>query len=141
MKLITLKQISTQEDMVILGHVFHGLEEVAAAVELSGSTYAINNPQMFSNRNPRLFIPGVHVAEIWEPYPCFDSEDRMYEKRTYQNYFFSDTPFTPTKVCDIISQCTERCNYQFVNSEMPIGCAPALYYVGDEDVMVLAIAK
>lgn len=94
---------------------------------------------MFSVRTPELTIPGIHIAEVWESYPCFDAEDRMYEDRTYQNYFFSEEPFTPAKVCDIISRCKGQCNYQYVNEQMPADCTPALYYVGDRGVMVLAV--
>lgn len=141
MNTIILKRIPIHEDVEILGHVFHGLKEISDAVELSGSVYALTHPQMFTRRTPELLIPGLHVACVWESYPCFDAEDRMYENRTYQNYFFSDKPFSPLKISDIISQCTARCNYQYVNSKIPISYTPALYYVGDGKEMLLATAQ
>lgn len=138
---VIIKRLSIHEDVEILGHVFHGLKEISDAVELTGSLYAVGNPRLFSRRDPKLLIPDVHVAEVWESYPCFDAEDRMYENRTYQNYFFSDKPFSPSKIREIISRCTGMCNYQYVNDKMPICYTPALYYVGDGDKMLLAVAQ
>lgn len=141
MKEIILKKLLINEDVEILGHVFHGLREISAAVELSVFHSDIINPGMMRLRTPELVIPGIHVAEVWQSYPCFDSEDSMYENRTYQNYFFSDKPFSPSKLSDIISRCTCRYNYQLVNCGMPANFAPALYYVGDGLEMELAITE
>lgn len=129
--------MSIHDDVEIMGHLFHGLKEIESAVELSGSISGIRY-DVSNRRNPEVVVPGIHIAEVWESYPCFDSEDRMYENRRYQNYFFSNVPFTVSTLRKILSRCRSGCNYQYVNSDMPVEFAPAVYYVGDFGKMVLA---
>jgi hypothetical protein len=62
----------------------------------------------------------------------------MNENRTYQNYFFSDKPFTPERICEIYQKCHEQFNFGLINESMPAEYAPAVYYVGDRDKMVYA---
>jgi hypothetical protein len=137
---IILRECSIRSNVEILGHVFHGLKEIKAAVELSASPFLGDeiNGEFVDEMMPDTPIQGVHVAEIWQSYPCFDFEDRMNENRTYQNYFFSDKPFTPERICELYQKCNEQFNFALINENMPIDFVPAVYYVGDRDKMVYA---
>ncbi len=139
-KSIILRECSIHSDVEILGHVFHGLKEIKAAVEMSASPFSHDeiDKEYVDKKMPDAQIQGVHVAEIWQSYPCFDFEDRMNENRTYQNYFFSDKPFTPERICEIYQKCHEQFNFGLINENMPAEYAPAVYYVGDRDKMVYA---
>ena len=82
---------SIKDDIEILGHVFHGLQDIKDHVELS--LYRSYKHGMASIVEP-IKKCEVHVGEMWSPYPCFDSEDYLYENRTYQNYIFRSRPIT-----------------------------------------------
>lgn len=138
---IIIREFPVNGDIEVFGHVFHGLREIVSAVGLSVSSYAVHDGSCLRPRNPATPVDGVHVAEIWMPYPCFDAEDRMYENRTYQNYFFSSCPITPSCIRKIVRCCIEKSNFQLVNEDMPLEFAPALYYVGDYGKMLLATAR
>jgi hypothetical protein len=142
-KSIALRECSIHGKIEIHGHVFQGLKEIKSAVEISTSPFFGNeiNMEYVREVEPKVPIKGVHVAEIWKSYPCFDFEDRMNENRTYQNYFFSDKPFTPERICELYQKCNEQFNFALINENMPIDFVPAVYYVGDRDKMVYATAS
>jgi hypothetical protein len=137
---IILRECSIHDKVEILGHVFHGLKEIKSAIEISASPFLGDeiNTEFVDEMTPDIPIQGVHVAEIWQSYPCFDFEDRMNEHRTYQNYFFSTKPFSLERLSEIYKKCHEESNFALVNENMPIDIAPAVYYVGDYSDMVVA---
>jgi hypothetical protein len=137
---IILRECSIRDKVEILGHVFHGLKEIESAVEISASPFLGDeiNTELVDETTPDTPIQGVHVAEVWQSYPCFDFEDRMNEHRTYQNYFFSTKPFTPERLSEIYQKCNEQSDFALVNEDMPADLAPAVYYVGDYGKMVVA---
>lgn len=135
-----VREYSTRDTVEILGHVFHGLEEIKAAVEISASPFLSDeiDKRFVDEITPKAPISGLHVAEIWKSYPCFDFEDRMNENRTYQNYFFSTEPFTPDRLSEIYQKCVQQSNFRMVNEHIPTDFLPAVYYVGDYDKMLVA---
>jgi hypothetical protein len=139
-KSIALRECSIHGKIEIHGHVFQGLKEIKSAVEISTSPFFGNeiNMEYVREVEPKVPIKGVHVAEIWKSYPCFDFEDRMNENRTYQNYFFSTKPFTPERLSEIYRKCNEKSNFALINEDMPTDIAPAVYYIGDYSSMVVA---
>lgn len=123
-----------------MGHTFKGLADIAKYVDIMARDYVISGIDV-SRREPAVRLDGIHVAEIWEPYPCFDAEDRMYENRTYRNYFFSAEPFDRNRLVQIFQRCRQMANFRLVNGFMPAEFAPAVYYDGDSDTFEVVLAK
>lgn len=136
------KIISIPKDssFTIFGHEFHGLDEVKTAVEVTARIIDLVFERKPTRRNPRNPIPGIHVAELYEPYPCFDSEDFATEDRDYSNFFFSRKPFSDAAIRKL-SQMKSSFNYRMVNPDMAASAVPALYYDGDSQNLYLAIPE
>ena len=132
MKKIYIKEVGKNSKIEILGHVFNGLADIKRAVE----TYCRIERESWCTE-PKSPINGIHVICVYEPYPCFDSEDYANEDRDYSNYFFSTRPFTKQQI-DRLSKLPGRCNAQIVCDTMPEWAAPAVYYRGDGEKMVVA---
>ena len=125
---------SIKDDIEILGHVFHGLQDIKDHVELS--LYRSYKHGMASIVEP-IKKCEVHVGEMWSPYPCFDSEDYLYENRTYQNYIFRRRPITQDDMKKL-SELPSSCNECRVSENVPEDMRPMVYYVGDGAIMLVA---
>lgn len=132
MATIYIREISKTSKVEILGHVFNGLSDIKKAVE----TYCRIERDSWEIE-PKSPVSGLHVVCIYEPYPCFDSEDYANEDRDYSNYFFSTKPFAKQQI-DKLSKLPGRCKAQIVCDSMPEWSVPAVYYRGDGDKMVVA---
>lgn len=125
---------SIHDDVTILGHVFHGLNDIQAYVEMTksdgGSCEAYNREQ---DRKVK-----VHVGELWMSYPCFDSSDYMYENRSYQNYIFRDRPITASDL-KRLEQLPTHMNAQRLDLSVPGDMFPMVYYVGDGNTMWVGV--
>lgn len=132
---IGISEVSKTSKVEILGHVFNGLSEIKKAV----GTYCRIERDSW-NTVPKSPVNGPHVICIYEPYPCFDSEDYANEDRDFSNYFFSTEPFTKRQV-EQLSKLPGRCNAQMVSETMPEWAVPAVYYRGDGDTMTVATLK
>ncbi|MDE6484456.1 MAG: hypothetical protein K2L14_03560 [Duncaniella sp.] len=137
---LKFNKLSIHDKVKIMGHRFNGLKDIKAAVELSSSDKDMNWFLRAHANKDYTKLKDIHVAEIWASYPCFDSSDSLYENRTYQNYFFSREPFTEKRLREIFESCRIEMNFRLINDDMPAWAAPALYYEGDGDEMVLAIS-
>lgn len=138
---LTIKEIPIRDKVLIMGHSFHGLEEIKACVEISCYKHDLTHDHPFNIKAGHKKINGIHIAEMWAPYPCFDSSDSLHENRTFRNYFFSREPFTETRLREIFGSCHQRMNFCLVNDAMPDSCAPALYYEGEGEKMVFALRE
>lgn len=126
---------SINNDIEILGHVFHGLQDIKEHVEMS--LYRRYSHGMASIAEP-LRKCEVHVGEMWSPYPCFDSEDYLNENRTYQNYIFRRRPITQDDMRKL-SELPSSCNECRVSENVPEDMRPMVYYVGDGAIMLAAL--
>lgn len=134
---IILKKLSIYEEIAIGDRVFAGLKDIQEDVDVSIEIDCIRNEFYDENIIDR---DGLHIARIWERYPCFDSEDALYERRTYQNYYFSMKEFTGQRLKEILSKSKRGIDACLVNEEMPSEFAPAIYYRGEGEWMYLALA-
>lgn len=82
----------------------------------------------------------VHVAQIYEPYPCFDYHDRLTETRSYDNFIVRDHKITED-YCRKLEESDLGCNYCFVVESLPADFLPMLYRNGDDRFMYVATAK
>lgn len=99
---VVLEDLPNDGKIEILGHVFTGIEEISKAVEVKGRV----TPDFRGERDLEEIIPekpieGLHILELYQPYPCFDSYDSLYENRRYRNFFFSTTPFSMERINEI----------------------------------------
>lgn len=129
---ILIREVSKTSEIEILGHVFNGLNDIKSAVE----SYCRVGRKPWGSE-PKSPVEGVHVVCIYEPYPCFDSEDYASEDRDFSNYFFSTEPFTKQHI-ERLANLPGRCNAQMVDETMPEWAAPAVYYRGEGDKIIVA---
>lgn len=126
------------DDVEILGHVFHGLDDIRAHCG------KLLRCRCDENDTPLRFKAhkqdGFCVGELYESYPCFDSSDSMYENRSYQNFVIRDRVVTD-KEMQRISRMPMGWNYRLVTEEMPFDVLPMVYYEGDGGVMLVATRK
>ena len=130
-----IKRYAITDDVEILGHVFHGLQDIKAHVEMA--LYRDYSRGKADIREPKLKCD-VHVGEMWMPYPCFDFEDFMNESRTYQNYIFRPHPITQDDMRRL-SELPSKGNECRISENMPSDMMPMVYYVGDGETMLVAV--
>lgn len=114
---LDIQVYSIIEDVDILGHTFHGLEDIMAYREMSLCE------EYMSKDSARSVTPkkrgGIHVGEVWQGYPCFDSSDYATEARSYQNYLVRNKPVTNADMQIIKNLPTVGC-LEKINEKMPI---------------------
>lgn len=140
-------EVSLSDPFEIFGCLVNGYNALRDAVEVSstpaefitrpnGSREVWSKPYI-SNQTPKRQIPGLHVLEIYQRYPCFDSSDYAYEDRFYRNFFFSKKPFTQEEI-NILAEMKRTGNLEYINDyNMPEQALPSVYYVGDGNKMLL----
>lgn len=132
MSKIWIHEVSKTSKVVILGQVFNGLNDIKQAVE----AYCRVGSKPWDTE-PKTPYEGIHLLCVYEPYPCFDSEDYANEDRDFSNYFFSVKPFTKQQI-ERLSKLPGRRNAKMVNDTMPEWAVPAVYYRGEGDIMLVA---
>ena len=128
--------IKRDDDITILGHTFHGLQDVRQHCEMTASVRS--QLHCFPTKE---YIPlkNIHIGEIYESYPIFDSYDYS-DNRCYENYIFASKPITQ-KLMQQYANLKHECNYCMVHEHIPAENLPILYYVGEGPYMVLATPK
>ncbi|MBR3871740.1 MAG: hypothetical protein IKJ22_03260 [Paludibacteraceae bacterium] len=135
-----IKILSTREPVTILGHRFRSLYDIQVHCELENNDYYFRDgsgcyvPKSFRETSP---YSDIHIGQLWERYPCFDSYDYATEKRTYQNYIFKKTPITKEDIVEL-HKLPRETNCCIVTDKIPEELLPVLYYVGAGDTMLLA---
>ncbi len=130
-----VRSVSIHDDVKILGHVFHGLDDIKSHVEMSlyDEHFSCGDPQSCEPKSECM----VHVGELWQRYPCFDSEDYMYENRSYQNYIFRFHKITKFNM-RMLAYLPGWYNCKRVSWLLPWWYLPMVYYEGDGDTMLVA---
>lgn len=132
------KEVSIGNSVEIMGHVFPNLKAIRMAV---GKYARIADP-LFGKRTifdgtPKECPDGLYVLQMYEPYPCFDSDDYANEDRDYCNYFFSDKPFTEQQI-EQLAHIKPEMNSRIINERTPEWAFPSVYYQGDGNTMMVA---
>lgn len=120
----------------IEGCWFDGLEDIEAQAEMSGNprhTFRKWYARKEYKHNPM----GLHIGNIWEGYPVFDSYDSS-DDRSYNNYMISHQPFTEDLMEQYCKQIKVHSNACMVHEDIPPSLLPILYYNGDSDWVLLA---
>ncbi len=121
------------DDITILGHTFHGLNDVRQHCEMTASVKS--QLHCFPTKE---YIPleNIHIGEIYESYPIFDSYDYS-DNRCYENYIFASEPIME-ELMQQYANIKPESNYCMVHEHIPAKNLPILYYVGEGPYMVLA---
>lgn len=132
------KEVSIWNPVEVMGHVFPNLKAIRMAV---GKYARIADP-LFGKRTifdgtPKECPDGLYVLQVYEPYPCFDSDDYANEDRDYCNYFFSDKPFTEQQI-EELAHIKAEMNSRIINDRTPEWAFPSVYYEGDGNTMMIA---
>lgn len=121
-----------------MGYRFDSIEMIDDATCIKARSHVgIMGERYICRIDPKIIFPGLFVALIYEPYPCFDSSDYDYENRKYWNYFFSDKPFT-NDILNKIANLPHEGNCRYVHKDLPAWARPAVYWGGDsaDDVFI-----
>jgi hypothetical protein len=135
--MIDIQIYNIHDDVTILNHIFHGLEDIQNHVEMS--LYKDWSRGQAWERQPKESCE-IHVGEMWMPYPCFDWEDSVNENRTYQNYVLRSRPITQEDM-QRLSELKSHTNEQRVWNDVPEDMLPMIYYRGDGKEMLVAVRK
>ena len=103
-----MKRLKNNETIEVLGASFNGVKE------------------MIEHARKRIPKDGVYVGEDSQLYPCFDSEDCMYEKRYFTNLVFAKS-LEEIDEMRILNQVERHGNYNKLNCELH----PMAYWQGD----------
>lgn len=131
MKIIELPITAT---ICVFGHQINGLAALKAAC--SKSHYLDSCLGGVDKHDPKTPIAGLYFAELWHPYPRFDSDDWS-DNRVYSNFLISDKPISNADIL-AFAKAPGKYNYNLVTEDMNPRFAPAVYYVGDGGKMLLA---
>lgn len=124
------------EPITIMGHTFCDLADIQSHVEID-ATPSMN--LLIYTRDDVIPYPDIHIGELYDGYPKFDSSDDC-DDRTYQNYFFRKLTLTNEDVHETF-QINHGSNFCMAHEHIPQELLPILYYEGDGDYMLLASAK
>ena len=104
-----MKRLNNNETIVVLGASFNGVKE------------------MIEHARKRIPKDGGYVGEYSQRYPCFDSEDYMYENRYFTNLVFGSSQEEIDKKLNILNQVERYGNYNKLTVELH----PMAYWQGD----------
>lgn len=123
----------------IKGYRFDGLDDINAQVEMSGNPRH-SFSKWYARKEYKHNSSGLHVGNIWESYPVFDSYDSS-DGRSYNNYIFSKNTITEEIMelyCKQVRMYSDAC---MVHENIPVALLPILYYNGDSNYVLLATSK
>lgn len=126
-----------KDKITVLGHTFDGLEDVIKHRELIGKEF-MRGFDCFAPQNVNVYSD-IHIGELYENYPIFDSYD-LGDDRTYQNYIFRKDKISRQDM-ETAFAVYHKGNFCMVHEQIPINLLPLLYYNGDGNYMLLATKK
>jgi len=135
---LDIQVYSIIEDVDILGRTFHGLDDIMAYREMSLCERYMSKTRASSVTPKRRC--NIHVGEVWESYPCFDSSDYATETRSYQNYLIRSKSITNDDMQKVKNLPTVGC-LEKINEKMPVDVLPLVYYYGDGGFMLVATPR
>ncbi len=125
------------DKITILGRTFDGLEDIFGHRAIIGKEF-FSGFECFTPNEINEY-PDVHIGELYENYPTFDSYD-IADDRTYQNYIFRTKPIAEGDMTEA-AKTTKRSNFCMVHEDIPLHNLPILYYRGEGEYMLLATKK
>lgn len=125
------------EDFTIGKYTFHGLDDLKSRVCLSAPS-CVDKIRFFNDMDADA-SHAPFVSELYERYPCFDSEDYANENRFYLNFIIRDTVVTRD---DLEKLNTLRGgNSQKLTEQTPSNMLPMVYYDGESGYILVGNVK
>lgn len=118
---------------------FDGLDDIEKQVEISGNPRH-NFCKWYTRQEYKQNPSGLHIGNIWESYPVFDSSDAS-DGRSYNNYVFSKNALTEEMMEQYCKCIDSNYNACMVHEDIPNDLLPVLYYNGDSDWIIIATSK
>lgn len=106
-----MKWLKNNETIEVLGASFNGVKD------------------MIEHARKRIPKDGVYVGEDSHLYPCFDSEDAMYENRYFTNLVFAKSPDELAMKLRILTQMNQLLSYNY--NKLNVELHPMAYWQGD----------
>lgn len=126
-----------RDKVTILGHTFTDLNDIIKHCQIVGKEF-IRGFECFTPQNVSTY-PDIHIGELYENYPIFDSYD-LGDNRTYQNYIFRDKEITKQEL-EAVLAISHKGNFCMVHEQISPSLLPILYYSGEGNYMLLATNK
>lgn len=124
----------------LCGYSFDGIGEIESQVELSASDkYRWDDDRVYPRKEYKQNTQGLHIGELWESYPTFDSYDAS-DGRSYDNFIIREHPIT---VADLrhLSEVKRGMNACRVNEFISSDLLPVVYHDGDNPYILVASSK
>ena len=99
----------------------------------------IGKPSPFHNDKAIQNSFGLHLGQVYDNYPRFDSSDWS-DDRSYQNYIIRTSPINNEQLVELMKVETLS-NRQRVHEHLPEHLLPVLYYEGEGRYALLASKK
>lgn len=120
------------DDFTIGKYTFHGLDDLKSRICLSAPS-SVDKIRFFTDED---ISHAPFVGELYERYPCFDSEDYASENRYYLNYIIRDTAITKNDL-QKLNALTGRHNCQKLTEKTPSNMLPMVYYDGESGYILV----
>ena len=124
----------------LCGYLFDGLGDVEKQIELSASDkYRWDESRVYSRKDYMMNSQGLHVGELWESYPTFDSYDAS-DDRSFDNLIIREHPITSSDLKQL-SEIKRGMNACRVHEDIPENRLPIIYHDGDSEYILVAANK
>ena len=118
----------------LFGKEIHGLGQLLECTEVFMKDDS--DSKLWLPKNPRPKIDGLHIGQMYESYPKFDSYD-WGDNREYQNYIIRTHPISEDEMKKLYD-LPSGSNAIRVHEHIPESMLPVVYYEGDGDRMLVA---
>lgn len=124
------------EEFTIGKYTFHGLDDLKSKVCLSASACV----EKIRFVNDKEYSHAPYVGELYERYPCFDSEDYANEDRFFLNLIIRDTVITRDDL-EKFNTLSGRGNSLKLTEQTPSNMLPMVYYDGESGYILVGNVK
>ena len=125
---LDIQVYSVIEDFQVFGETLHGSHDLLAYREISMEASQTSAKFQIPEKRGKL-----HVGELWERYPCFDSWDYATESRFYRTCIIRKEPIKETEMLRL-----KKCG---IGERTPLDMLPMVYYGGDGGFMLVATCR
>lgn len=117
--------------------LFEGLSDIESQIEMSaGEKSRWDEDRVYPRKEFKRNVSGLHVGELWESYPTFDSYDAS-DGRSYDNIIIRKRPISARDL-KLLSEVKREMNACRVHEKIPEELLPIIYHDGDNGYILVA---